>query len=472
MTARRPVLATTALLSLAAVLPVPAAEPPAGPAPLAIPEAVAVALARSPDLLDARDLLARAEANLAGVRALFRPQVTPFFGRSPHDGDLGPSTSLGATFSQQFAFGPRVLASAQASSVSGEDGYDSAFSASVQQPLLRGADPAVTREPLRAARRFVETQSRSLSTRRRQTVLATWSAYLSAVASEELLLVARESADRSGKLLEASRARFAAGSVSRLDVLRAEQLLASARAYAADAEAARDDAHDALGRLLGMGPGSRFLLDAPERLPVETPEVEAAVTASRTHREELVEERERLRDTEAQLRIAKSLVLPSLDLDVGWSATGSGSGAFDALTSPGRSAFSLGFRASADVNRGQTLSQKVQAEIAVGTARRAAQLLEADVERQVRAAARRLSAARQRLAIEETNLEVARTQLEVAALRFEKGLSDNFHVVDAENLYNSARVALLSSRNAVLLAGLDLLSAAGLLVPEDFAAPR
>lgn len=461
-------------LLVAAALSVPAraADPPAGPAPLGIREAVALALEKSPDLLDSRDLLKSAEANLAGVRALFLPQLTPFFGRTPHDGDLGPRSDVGAALSQQFSFGPRILAQARATSAPGEEDYGSTFSATVEQPVLKGADPVVPKEPLRAARRLVDTQGRSLSTRRRQTVVAVWGSYLAAVAAEELLAVARESAERSGKLLEASRARFAAGSVSRLDVLRAEQLLASALAYAADTQAARDDTQDALGRILGQGPGSRFLLDAPERLPVQPPEVEEAVAASRTLREELVEERERVRDAEVQVRIAKSLVLPSLNLAAGWNATGAGADAWEAITSPGSGTFSLGFRASADVNRGQTLAQKAQAEISLGTARRSALLMEQDVERQVRAAARRLAAARQRFAIEEANLEVARTQLEVAALRFEKGLSDNFHVVDAENLYNSARVALLSSRNAVLLAGLDLLSAAGLLAPEDFTAPR
>lgn len=459
-----------ALLGLLTLLPAPARAGP--PEPLTVGSAVAAALLASPGLLDARDALAQAEASLSGVKAGFLPQLTPFLARTPTDGDLGPRTRAGALFSQQFSFGPRLFASADAVSSATGDGYDSGFSAGVSQSLLKGADPAVPREPLRAARRGVATQSRSLSTVRRQTVVAVWGAYLGAVAAEELLAVATESAARSETLLLASQAKFEAGTVSRLDVLRAEQLLASARAYAADAAAVRDDAHEAVARLLGKPPQTRFLLDPPARLPVELPDEETAVAASRSRRDELVEQRERVKDAEAQLRIAKSLVLPSLDLTAAWRAWGTGDTALDALGSPGASTFTLGFTAQADVNRGQTVAQRTQTEIAVGTARRAAQLLEEDVERQVRATARRLRAAKEREAIEEANLEVARTQLEVAALRFEKGLSDNFHVVDAENLFNSARVAAISSRHAVLLAGLDLLAASGLLVPDDFSAAR
>jgi outer membrane protein TolC len=86
----------------------------------------------------------------------------------------------------------------------------------------------------------------------------------------------------------------------------------------------------------------------------------------------------------------------------------------------------------------------------------------------VRSAARRLGTARERLALDEANEEVARMQLEVAELRFGKGLTDNFFVVDAEGLYNAARVSLLTSRQQVLLDELRLLSDAGLLRPEEF----
>jgi hypothetical protein len=78
---------------------------------------------------------------------------------------------------------------------------------------------------------------------------------------------------------------------------------------------------------------------------------------------------------------------------------------------------------------------------------------------------------RERLALDEANESVARMQLEVADLRFGKGLTDNFFVVDAEGLYNSARVSLLTSRQQVLLDELQLLSEAGLLRPEAFLPP-
>ena len=62
---------------------------------------------------------------------------------------------------------------------------------------------------------------------------------------------------------------------------------------------------------------------------------------------EVVEARERVRDAEAQLRIARSLLLPSLDLGLSWSATGSSRGFGTALGSPGASVWTLGFSSQA-----------------------------------------------------------------------------------------------------------------------------
>ena len=182
----------------------------------------------------------------------------------------------------------------------------------------------------------------------------------------------------------------------------------------------------------------------------------------------MIEARERAKDAEYQLRIAKSLLLPSLDAGLSWSAAGSGGRLGDALSSTGSSVWTLGFSSQAPLNLGAQLAAKSQAEVTLRSARRGVESLEADVVRQVRAAARRLATARDRLVLDEANEGVAKMQLEVAQLRFGKGLSDNFFVVDAEGLFNSARVSLLTSRQQVLLYELALLSEAGLLRPEEF----
>lgn len=435
---------------------------------LPVERAVALALAGNPELLDAVDRAALSAASLSAARSGFLPQVTPFLSPSFRDGGAPAVSRYGLAVSEQLPFGPRLSGVVETSRVDGGEEWSSLHAVTLSQPLLRGLDPAVTREPLRAAQRGVETQERSLAVQKRFTVVAVWGAYLSAVLQDALLAEASGRTARAGAILEASRAKEQAGSVSRLDVLRAEQLLAQARSQENDARNAREDAHDLLARLLGRPAGSRFHLSPPERLPVAAPSDEALLAAALASREELVEARERVKDAEVQLRIARSLLLPSLDAGLTWSATGRSSGFGGALGSPGASSWTLGFSSQAPLNLGTQLAARSQAEVTLRSARRAAETLEADIVRQVRSAARRLSTARERLGLDEANEAVARMQLEVAELRFGKGLTDNFFVVDAEGLYNAARVSLLTSRQQVLLDELRLLSDAGLLRPGDF----
>jgi outer membrane protein TolC len=394
--------------------------------------------------------------------------VTPFLSPAYRDGGLPALSRYGIAVSEQTPLGPRVSGVLETSRLEGEEEWDSFGALTLSQPLLRGLDPAVTREPLRSARRNVDTQQRNLAVRKRSTVVAVWGAYLVSILQDALLREAVGRTERAGRLLEASRAKEEAGSVSRLDVLRAEQLLAQARSQENDARNAREDAYDVLARLLGRPAGSRWTLAPPERLPVAVPEEEAAIAAALSSREEVVEARERVKDAEAQLRISKSLLLPSLDAALTWSVTGRSGDFGGALWPSGASAWTLGFSSQAPLNLGTQLAAKTQAEISLRSARRAVETVEADVVTQVRAASRRLGTSRERLALDEANEEVARMQLEVAELRFGKGLTDNFFVVDAEGLYNSARVSLLTSRQQVLLDELRLLSGAGLLRPEEF----
>src|SRR5207245_9521068 len=111
----------------------------------------------------------------------------------------------------------------------------------------------------------------------------------------------------------------------------------------------------------------------------------------------------------------------------------------------------------------QVYAQSREAGLALETRRLNFQVLEEDLLREVRRAYRRLAQAQRDHEIAARNAEVAQLQAQVAQLRFEKGLSDNFNVVDAENLLNSARQLELDSRFDILLTRLDCLFASGRL---------
>ncbi len=441
------------------------------PLPLiTIGQALRAALAQNPDLLNGLDALSSSRWAEKAVASSFLPQAIPFFNLDRGRNDAGRGETYGITATEQFPFGTFLQLDASVN----RDPIDfpsapwaSDYRVTLAQPLLGGADPAVTREPLREARRATQGQERSLEILRRRTILNIYASYLGLARQLEATRLAADHRDRSHQLTEFSRARFAAGSVSRLDVLRAEQEESTAAVAENDAQNAIEDFRDALRRAAGFPADLRFAIEAPDAIPDAEPDVEAAAREARDLRFEALEARDAVVDAEFGVRIAKSLELPSLDGVVGYEASSIAATANDALRIR-NPAFVFGFRSRYGLNTAALSAARREAEIALQTRKRTYQVLVDDLGRDVRRAYRRLDTVRRNWDIAVENRQIARMQSEVAQLRFEKGLSDNFNVVDAENLYNAARLYELDSRLSILLAKLDCLFAAGRLDVRPF----
>ena len=450
------------------------ARPPYRPRPLTIGETLRAAFYGNPDLLDSEAFLLSARINERGVGSTYLPQVTPFFSTLRERGSGIRTQSYGLTASEQFPFGTLIEGSVlltRAPPDSPDAPYASGYQITLTQPLFRGADPAVAAEPLRQARRLTSGRVRSLEIARRRTVLLIYQIYLGIAREEEVVRIAADRMERARKLTEFSRARFLAGSVSRLDVLRSEQQEASAVVARNDAENLVEDLRDQLRRAAAFKPYFEFAIEAPGNLPAEEPDADRAVLGVSDRRPEALEARDGVRDAEYAVRIAKSLQLPSLDGVLSYAGAGTGLTTGDAFSSS-RPAVLFGFRTQYGLNGSVLYAQRRQAEIDLEIRRRDLQLLEEDLAREVRRTYRRLDALRRNSDIASANLGVAETQAKVARLRFEKGLTDNFDVVDADNLLNSARLLDLDSRLSILSARLDCLYSSGYLDVGSFLQQR
>jgi outer membrane protein len=444
-----------------------AAEPPL----LSIGTALRLALSRNPELLNTTDLLFSTLWNERAVRSTFLPQVTPFFAFEKNDETGVRTDTYGTLVSQQFLFGTAIdgqfVIDRQPDALHVEETYVGDYRLTLRQPLLRGADPAVTAEPLRQARRSTSAQSRAVEVARRRTVLLIYQAYLGVARQLEALKLASDRVLRAQDLTTFSRARFTAGSVSRLDVLRAEQQEASTIVTRNDTENALEDFRDLLRRTAAIPNAEAFSVVMPVDLPVAPPDVEDAVAERMDRRPEALESQDQVTDAEFAVRIGKSLELPSVNGFLRYEASGVGRSAGDALH-PRDPALVFGLSSQYGLNSTVLRAQRKQAEIDLGVRKRNLETLGGDLAREIRRAYRNLDAFERNHAIAVENERIAALQAEVARLRFEKGLSDNFNVVDAENLLNSARLLELDSRVSILLARLDCLYSSGRLDVSRF----
>jgi outer membrane protein len=460
-------LALSIRAGLAAQEPTP--TPPAGPA-FTIGDAIRATLERNPDLLNSLDTLSVTRWSEKAVRSSYFPQFTPFLATA-RDPDTGQRIdSYGFDASEQFPFGPLFMATGSVTRdpvATPATPYVSGYHLTLTQPLLKGVDPAVTREPLRQARRATQRQERALEVTRRQAILAVYSAYLAVVREDRALAISRERLDRAHELTAFSRARFAAGSVSRLDVLRAEQQEASTQTAVNDEAAAAGDARDILRRTAGLPRDMEFAVRIPGELPVSELPLNDAVAGVMDRRPEAQEARDEVVDAEFSVRIAKNEQLPSLSAVLGYTFAALGT-RFGDVWKPQSPIFTFGFRTDYNFNATSLYAARRTAEVQLETRRRNLSIFEDDLVRDVRRTYRRLEAVTKNLAIATENLRVAELQLDVARLRFEKGLSDNFNVVDAENLLNTTKLFELDQRIALMLARLDCLFASGALSADSF----
>ncbi|MBL8115447.1 MAG: TolC family protein [Acidobacteria bacterium] len=440
----------------------------APPPRLSAGEAVRLALARNPELLTAGEAALTSEYAAAGVRATYLPRIVPNLSQSGGDGPR--SSSYGLTIEERTPFGPVLSLSGNVyrqSDLAPTSDTTATYRATLSQPLLRGADPAVSREPLRVASRAAESQRRTFELARQRTVVFVYQSLLSVIESEETLRVAEDAETRAERLLAFSEARFAAGSVSRLDVLRARQLRSQASLSKSSSANALADARDALRRTLGLGPDADFCLDGSPQVPVALPPLAEALEEVRERRLEAVEARSLVEDAKASLRVSRSALLPSLDGLLVYDRVGTGDG-FSSASRNAEGSLGFAFTSRYDVNVGPNLAQTRIAEVQLETRRRNALVLEEDLAREVSRAYRRLATAETNLEIAELSLADAELQREVAQLRFEKGLSSNFDVVDADTSLNDARLLAFRARREIVLATLDALFASGRLLPQNF----
>lgn len=463
----RPLLLLPMVLAAASIPASETALPPYAVL-LSIGDALKSALGQNPDLLDSADAYLQARVNERATAASYYPQVTPFFSADSNRATGTSSRTEGVTLGEQFPFGPSLSGTLSLDRDRSTGAWTSSTVISLAQPLARGADPAVAGEPLRQARRAVMQQGIGYETLRRRTVLAIYQSYLRVAEQEQELDIARERLERARRLTSFSRARFLAGSISRLDVLRAEQQEKTAEVAANEAGNGAEDAREFLRRIAGLPRDYAFCVRPPEDLPEAEPDPEEAVASAIEQRPEVAESRAQVVDAEFAVRLARSAELPSLDAVLSWEKNGSGPTARQSLR--GDSAFIVGLRSEYGLNPFRLAANRRVAEIALAARKRDAQLLEDDVVREVRQAYRRLETASRNFEIAAESARVAELQARVAGLRFEKGLADNFNVIDAENQWNSARLFELDARYGTLLARLDCLFASSRLEPDRFLA--
>ena len=478
---------------IASVAQTPAAV--AAPTPLTLDEAVARALDRNLDIAVERLNPQTFDLSLAGLRAIYRPQLSATVGERSQ---LNPPTSqlnggqrvandaltYHSALSQALPWGGGLFGltwnNGRTDTTNLFANYNPSFvstlSATLTQPLARGFRIDNTRQQLlvtRLNRDISESQLRSTIT---NTLADVRNAYWDFVYTVESIRVAQRSLELAQKLVADNQVRVEAGALAPIDVVQAEAEAASRQQELAQAEAAAQTAELTLKRLIVDGPGDplwRSTLeptDRPSFQPVSV-DPDRAVQRALGERQDLVQARTQLQANDVTLRYLKNQTLPALDLVGGYSLqglggtqfirAGSGIGSTVIGTIPGgfgdalsniRSAdyptWNLGITVSYPLLGSQADANYARARIQRNQTQAQIKALELTIATEVTSAALQVRSNLKRVEAASAARALAERRLEAEQSKFEVGLSTNFFVVQAQR-------DLADAQNIELRARLD-----------------
>jgi outer membrane protein TolC len=453
---------STLLAWLAIASSVPASR--AGEAEvLTLTDAVAQAMTRNDRLAGYRDAEEQAELSERLARNAFRPKVTPnilgSFGRS----DVSNQT-YAVDLTQRLPTGTELRATVGTATERNQFGdyYNTDTTFSISQPLLRGFGRSAARRQLTSAEVRRAAASRQGAYQRQLVAVDVARAYYQIVTQEELAEVARRSLERSRRLRDASEAKLEAGRVSQLDVFRARQLVTQAEVQLLDAEAAVEDAKDQLRGLMGRDLDYEFEVD--RRIPTVAERIapETAIALALQRRPEVETAEAIAGDAEGAVAYARNQLLPQFDVNLALTRRETVDSFWDSFGLDNFQ-FATFFAISTPVDRTPQTIQYHTALIERDRARRDVRTVRLMVSSEARRAVRQHERLEKALEAAGASVEFAERELEVAQLRYERGLSNNLDVVNAEGnvlAAQSRRVSLLAD---LVVARLGLRATLGVL---------
>ena len=441
--------------------------------PLDLSACVRQALARNPQVEDARDaaVIAYLGRDLALDEFAFKAVPSVNGGLQ---GDNRTNQNV------QMLFSRKLLATGTEVSLTGESRvfssvpqvsvpYFSETRLTVAQPLWRGRSVLENRDHVDEAERRIGLSEHALESTREDLVLQVVRSFYDVVRAEELVGIAEKSLERMNELRDIAQAKLALGSVSKMDVFRAEIHAGRIKNALLDQQARQSAGLDALKALLGIDPQVELRIDSRLQGP------SAADLAGRNPEEialekriEILEARDQVQDAERKLLLARYRIWPGVDLVGSYAQQGFGNSFADSMRL-NRDEWGVGLRSILPLDRTAERAAMAEAEVILRARERHYQTLRGDVLRQLRDAVRQLRRAEAERTLAAEIADQSEKQAELARFRYEKGVTDNLDLVQAEEQRAAAKGDTVLAAIDEVIAAASVHRAAGTLTEKFIA---
>jgi outer membrane protein len=371
----------------------------------------------------------------------------------------GFNSSAGVLLSRRFETGTQVSMGPTFNRFAGD--RNTTLALSLEQPLLRGWQRAVNRDPVFRAEFSLASSERALAQARTNVALEAIGAYYAVLRDDDLERFAQAQERRIEQHTQIAQSKERSGLIGPNDLLRARIRLAEARDALNQARVTHLASLNRLRRALEIPLDTPLTLRPPPEPRLDRAGLEEEAAQSRP---ELVQLRAELAEAMRNADVAQRNVMPEVVLKVS-----AGQASVDPLLAQfvptTQRQWSVFLQASSDLDRTAEKNASRQARLRAESSRIALETKLEDVRRQVREQLLQLDDARVRIGLREDQARQAEARLALAEVKFSHDMASNLDVIEAETELQRAEFVLAAARADYAVGIYQLRAATARLLP-------
>ncbi len=425
------------------------------------------ALDANRQLASSYDIVAKSDLNLELLEGEFAWKIRPN-GQIGYIGGgragTGVSYGAGIDFFKRFPLGTRFNFRPYVERAAHK--YFSNIKMTIAQPLLRGFGREYTMAGVLGAQFASRSSYRNLYQARIKLILRTLGAVYEVIRQQEMHRLNLESYERLKGFRDAAKLKERIGLADSLDVYRAEIELRHAEDGLQSSEEHLENSLDTLKDILALPMDLDIAVVSPLEYKESCVSIEDAINTALENRIEIDQAIDQLKDNQRLTRLARQNLLPELNLVLDYNNCGSDPYFIRSCRRKRENTWGIGFTTSNEYNLAAQETLLGQTQLSEGEAERNLDQTYTTIILETKHTYRALQRAAKRIKLQEEQIKTAEGELYLSQIKFNRGLANNFDVIQAERNLRMARSALIGAVIDHILGEYQFLAAMGMLADK------
>ena len=434
---------------------------------LDLPTAINMAMGANRHFANSLDNVIKSQLNVDLSISNFEWRITPNFDLGViGGGDAGCGGTIGGSLElcKKFSQGTRLSITPYATKDAHK--HHTGVRARIVQPLLRGFGREYTLAPVFAAKYSYRTAFRAAYSTSVDMIARLIQSMYSVIRMEELVKLDMEAYKRLKQFYSAIKIKERIGMADSLDVYRTETEMKSAKENIINSNELLQEARDRVREMLALPLEENIKINLSQEYSALDPDIEESIATALCNRIEIEQAYDRWEESRRLSRMAGNNTLPELDLVFDFTNIGRDEIFTNTFTNERDSQWGFGLMTSSGWDRQAAKVAYQQSMLNVDSAQRGYEQTQDAVTLEVKRAIRALKRTTQKIELQKQQIHSSEGGLKLARLKFNRGLANNFDVIQAEKSLRAAEAAHLSAIIEHKIDEYRFLAALGLLVDK------